>query len=632
MTSLVRAAPLRLRPIAPAAVRYASSSSGPSKKPAKVLESKLDSFASSIETPLLTNPVKDHPSPNKAGAQTWVPRPRTPSSPGSSAGGFKGRPAPVLRTNKLAGSFALSESEQREIKSSKPPKPAYNGKGATRKAAPPPTNGGSRPQLRAVQSSARGGSSDPNIRTLLKSPDEGIITVGPGYIQYKGPKNPADLLGGSRPVTMNSIISLPRLRDACPCANCIDPSTRQKNHTSGEAYRLVRALGNEVLDGSKIHMATDDVTQEHGIEVHWPAVGENVAEAHTSYYPLSLIRRISAERLRGTSYLNHKLKRQLWDRETLLANQHNLHTTYAELNGAAPGQPLAAKPEVLLKVLEQLQIYGIAILTGVPTDKTGNKDCELRNVVEQIGLLRNTFYGETWDVKSVPQAKNVAYTNVNLGLHMDLLYFALPPRFQLLHCLRNRVIGGASYFVDSFKAAAAFIEEHPDLAKVLRSNKLEYEYDNDGHYLSYQHHVIPTTPLATGTLHTAVAWSPPFQAPPVRAARDTTFTQPSDPVAATRVENELYEALSKFQEELDKEKYKYEFLLKEGDLVLFDNQRTLHARREFRDRTYDEVQRDGTVIVPGEPTRWLKGAYIDGSTVWDKVVSLNDSVRQGPTA
>ncbi|TXT07295.1 hypothetical protein VHUM_03465 [Vanrija humicola] len=527
----------------------------------------------------------------------------------------------------------MSESEQREIKT-KTFKPTYSGKGVPRKAAPPPTNGGSRPHLRAVQSSARGGASGLNLRTLLQSPDEGTITVGPGYIQYKGPTNPADLLGVSKAKapTLNSTISLPRLRDACPCGSCIDPSTRQKNHTSGEAYRWVRDLGNEVLDGSKIHMATDDVTGEHGIEVHWPAVGENIAEKHTSYYPLSLIRRLSAERLRGTSYLTNQLKRQLWDRETLEANQKNLHTKYEELNGAAPGQPLAAKPEVLLKVLEQLQVYGIAILTGVPTDKTGNKECELRNVVEQIGLLRNTFYGETWDVKSVPDAKNVAYTNVNLGLHMDLLYFALPPRFQLLHCLRNRVIGGASYFVDSFKAAAAFVEEYPDLAKLLRNNKIEYEYDNDGHYLSYQHYAIPATPLATGNLHTAINWSPPFQAPPVRAARDATYTQPSDPVAAARAENELYDALSKFQEELDKDKYKYEFTLKEGDLVLFDNQRTLHARRAFRDRTYDEVQRDGTVIVPGEPTRWLKGAYIDGSTVWDKVASLNDSVRKGPRA
>lgn len=70
--------------------------------------------------------------------------------------------------------------------------------------------------------------------------------------------------------------------------------------------------------------------------------------------------------------------------------------------------------------MEQLQRYGIAVVRGVPTAKTDNEDCNLRELAESIGLLRNTFYGETWDIKSVPNARNVAYTNLNLGLHMDL--------------------------------------------------------------------------------------------------------------------------------------------------------------------------------------------------------------------
>lgn len=56
-----------------------------------------------------------------------------------------------------------------------------------------------------------------------------------------------------------------------------------------------------------------------------------------------------------------------------------------------------------------------------------------------------------------------------------LSYMALPPRFQLLHCLRNRVYGGASYFVDSFAAAHAFNQKHPDLYAVLQRNPIEYE-------------------------------------------------------------------------------------------------------------------------------------------------------------
>jgi hypothetical protein len=77
--------------------------------------------------------------------------------------------------------------------------------------------------------------------------------------------------------------------------------------------------------------------------------------------------------------------------------------------------------EQLLAVLEQLQVYGIAIIQGVPTNPTSDKTCMLRKVAGWIGEIRNTFYGETWDVKSLNDSKNVAYTSLNLGLHMDLL-------------------------------------------------------------------------------------------------------------------------------------------------------------------------------------------------------------------
>jgi len=73
-------------------------------------------------------------------------------------------------------------------------------------------------------------------------------------------------------------------------------------------------------------------------------------------------------------------------------------------------------PEGLLKGLKHLQDYGLFFLKDVPT-----KDQEVATVAERIGHLRHTFYGRTWDVKSVPEAKNIAYTNLNLGLHMDLL-------------------------------------------------------------------------------------------------------------------------------------------------------------------------------------------------------------------
>lgn len=155
---------------------------------------------------------------------------------------------------------------------------------------------------------------------------------------------------------------------------------------------------------------------------------------------------------------------------------------------------------------------------------------------------------------------------------------------------------------------------------------LEYEYDNDNHYMTYQHPVLPSD-VGGRDIHAHINWSPPFQAPNVRPTRDASGVVPSSPEGQVAAEREFYAALDAFQAALERPEFRYEVTLQEGDIALFDNQRVLHARTAFRDKTDDEVARDKTVITPAEPTRWLKGCYLDGSTVWDKLAVLNDQVR-----
>jgi hypothetical protein len=251
----------------------------------------------------------------------------------------------------------------------------------------------------------------PETRSVFSGAD-GNISVGPGYISYSGPAPEGDRSVAS---TSEGVITYARLRDCCPCPKCIHPSTRQKTHTSGEAARFVSELGNEVLDARGLHAATSEAGA--GIEVHWPAVD---GAAHSSFYPVSLLQRLTSQRVRGHTYLNDTVARRLWTARELTQSE-DLWINYDELNAATPGQPLAPRRDVQLRLLEQLQVYGLAFVRGLPTDKTDNDDCRLREFAETIGGLRNTFYGETWNVKSVVNSKNVAYTNLNLGLHMDLL-------------------------------------------------------------------------------------------------------------------------------------------------------------------------------------------------------------------
>lgn len=76
----------------------------------------------------------------------------------------------------------------------------------------------------------------------------------------------------------------------------------------------------------------------------------------------------------------------------------------------------------MLKATTQLQRYGLAFVTGVPTQETSAEICELRKLAGMFGEIRNTFYGELWDVRNIRNSRNIAYTNLDLGLHMDLLY------------------------------------------------------------------------------------------------------------------------------------------------------------------------------------------------------------------
>ena len=202
-------------------------------------------------------------------------------------------------------------------------------------------------------------------------------------------------------------ISYHTLRDACPCPKCIDPSTRQRRHTSPEAYREIEAssFGSGIPDLTQIQH--ENYEGEEGLRIQWAA-------EHSAFFPVARLRAIAIP----GSVMEHRLpdrgKRHMWTAEEIVDCKH-LHVQYHDLMDQSSGD------EMLFNTLNQLHTYGIVVIKGVPTEKTENEDCTLREVMSMIGEIRNTFYGETWNVRNVANSKNVAYTDVNLGLHADLL-------------------------------------------------------------------------------------------------------------------------------------------------------------------------------------------------------------------
>lgn len=145
--------------------------------------------------------------------------------------------------------------------------------------------------------------------------------------------------------------------------------------------------------------------------------------------------------------------------------------------------------------------------------------------------------------------------------------------------------------------------------------KIDFEYDNDGHYLHYTHPLFSGERASFAKLSAAVNWSPPFQGLPRSVTRKAGFP------------SEYYQSLDLFQKVLDQPHREWEFTMEEGDLVLFDNRRVLHARRAFRDLTEAEREERGVEIVEGESTRWLKGCYLDGEVVWDRLAVLHQQLH-----
>jgi gamma-butyrobetaine dioxygenase len=395
------------------------------------------------------------------------------------------------------------------------------------------------------------------------------------------------------------------LRDACPCTRCVHPSTRQKLFATSD-------LPPDIAPLSATNAAA---VRENALHVQW-------SDGHASAYPLPFLERYATEE--STQAFHHDVVPVPWDTASVRSSP-TLFTDYATL----------ATSEGRLAAYEQVVRYGLLFVRGVPTAETNDASCELRTLAGRFGEIRRTFYGETWDVQSVKESKNIAYTNLDLGLHMDLLcvrfsicvralmeyvssyrYYRHPPRYQILHCLRNRVKGGTSLFVDAFHAAAALSPEH---FATLSSTPIPFHYVNDGHHLEHSHRTLELEPSVAGAQPALrhVNYSPPFQAPLARA-----HASPA-----------LFSGLRAFARALAAPERMLRHRLREGEAVLFDNRRVLHARTAFGDAVEGAEAEDQDVgelppVRDGEPDRWLKGCYLEADALLDRRRVMLDALAR----
>lgn len=362
-----------------------------------------------------------------------------------------------------------------------------------------------------------------------------------------------------------SHIALTTLRDACPCVHCVSESSGQKKFATCDIDAPPR------LQSSKI-------TEDGSLELIWSQDFMSGA-SHTSTYSLPFLQRWFVYKALPELYIP---ERYLWDRAAFEKNMEARTINYDAW--MAGGEPFA-------KSLLDLCQWGLIVVKGVPETKDAVKE-----IANMIGNLQSTFYGETWDVISKPNAENVAYTNEFLCLHQDLMYNKEIPHVQLLHCMKNDCQGGDSLFSDGLRTAAEFKHRNPIAYSVLVKGKVQFQYSRNGHFYRRARAVI--TEYDREKFPSAVHWSPPFQGP-------------FPPEYSPKVMSAWKEAAKAFKASLESPENMLQYRLQPGDCVLFDNSRVLHGRTKFD---------------TSSGLRHLHGTYVNSQALWS---ALRREIEQG---
>jgi gamma-butyrobetaine hydroxylase len=329
------------------------------------------------------------------------------------------------------------------------------------------------------------------------------------------------------------------LRDNCPCPAC--------RHESGQRLLDTRWLPDDLAILS---------AEANG------SIAVSFSDGHESRFDAAWLRANSGEPTART--------RRLWGAEI----QHALPVHRYE--------EVVEDGEALRAWLADLDELGFALLLGGPTEPG-----TVTRVAELFGFVRETNYGRLFDVKTVVNPNNLAYTGLGLGAHTDNPYRDPTPTLQLLHCLASSAEGGANTAVDGFRVAADLPREQLEL---LAGNPIRFRFADADTELEAETPVISLDPHGEPQ---AVHYNTRSAAP---------FRLPADVLIP------YYEAYQQFGRRLEAPEYRVQFKLDAGDLFVVDNLRVLHGRTAYS-------------AVHGE--RHLQGCYADRDALRSRLAVLS---------
>jgi alpha-ketoglutarate-dependent taurine dioxygenase len=243
-----------------------------------------------------------------------------------------------------------------------------------------------------------------------------------------------------------------------------------------------------------------------------------------------------------------------------------------------------------LEWITRLLQDGVAFLSEAPPEDAG-----ILEAMRLIGRVAETNYGLVFEVRSVPQPENLAYSDLGLGLHTDNPYREPVPGFQALHALTASPDGGDSLFADGFALAEHVRHTRPDDFALLTRTAVPFHYRSGNAELYAER---PLIQLSCRGEVTAVHYNSRSLAP----------LDPSAPGTA-----DYYPAYRRFAALLRETRFQLKFKLADGQIVVFDNQRILHGRTAFSSARH---------------ARHLRGCYLTRDSVYSTASVLRRSLAE----
>ena len=339
------------------------------------------------------------------------------------------------------------------------------------------------------------------------------------------------------------------LRDNCP--------TSFHKNTRMRKFNILKISEN-------IHPTNCSINKDGNLMIKW---NEN---NHVSNFHCSWLRN-NCYTIKNQS--NFASPYKLWD-SSIQKNIGNLIIDYNEI---------IKSDQTLLKWLQLLHSYGLAIIKNSPTKKNS-----AFKILNRISHTRETFFGTPFEVINIPKPNNQAYTADALASHTDLPYYEYTPGYQFLHCLANDAKGGMSTGLDGFKAANFLKENNLDIFNLLINTSVKFK-DNDYTQDKIRIHHSPIINLSeNGDFN------------------DIRFNMGAMGILDIKPElmEDFYKAYRKFASLLNNNQYIIKFKLEAGDIFCFNNRRILHGRTEFD---------------PNSGHRHLQGYYIDRDEILSRL-------------